>query len=517
MGFAVFSRDWMKDVPVNAVPRREEIVRELSMFASARQEQPLVFSLYPLRNVGKVIVSLSELKSESNSTVIPSSVFVPGVVSHRLTRVTGEGSVYTISPRYIMPRDNSNIASGATTTFWFTLHTPDQVKAGRYFGRVILKGAGGAQVTIPLHVRLFATRLDELDVAAGPWGCTLGIPWINPQDLGDYNREMYRRSLAKMREYGCTTFSGIPTIRISEWKNRQPIIDFRQGDQEMADARAAGFKSVVVNYNGGIGGFNNYEIDEPAMRMAGFTNYIEFLKVVLNAVQNHASAAGWLPVAYNLCDEPIGDAARVSAANAEAWAEAAPKQMITTGATSVEGAKQDDPHMLLARALRVPNLNGHDETSVKAIQTNGGEWAFYNGGSRWTFGTYMFKCAHQYGMKFRLSWHWNVAAGDPYYALDCREDDYCWCAANSNRELIPSIHFDREIRAGIDDYRYMLTLSRLVKAKPNHAGADTARKLIDEKLASFKLGERDHDAKWPADEFQAYQLKLAESIETLSH
>jgi hypothetical protein len=69
----------------------------------------------------------------------------------------------------------------------------------------------------------------------------------------------------------------------------------------------------------------------------------------------------------------------------------------------------------------------------------------------------MFKCAQQYGMKFRLSWHWNACAGDPYYALDCREDDYAWCVTNAQMELIPSIHFDREIRAGIDDYRYMLT------------------------------------------------------------
>ena len=515
-GYVAFARDWMKDVPVNAVPRREEVTREISVFASAGQEQPLVFSLYPLRSVGKVTVTVSDMRSETGSSVIPAAAFRPGVVSHRLTRVTGDGAVYTISPRYIMPRDNSDIALGATTTFWFTLHTPDHVKGGVYQGSITLRSADGHIETIPLRLRLFATKLDELDVAAGPWGSTLGMPWNRPEDLGDYSREMYRKSLAKIREYGCTTFSGIPTIRISEWKDHRPIIDFKQGDQEMADARAAGFKSVVVNYNGGIGGFNNYEIDEPAMRAAGFSNYVEFLRAVLTEVANHAKAADWLPVAYNLCDEPIGDAAVSAAANAKAWAEAAPKDMLTTGATSVEGARADDPHLLLAAALRVPNLNGHDDASIKAIQAKGGSWAFYNGGSRWTFGTYMFKCAHQYDMKFRLSWHWNVAAGDPYYALDCREDDYCWCATNAGHELIPSIHFDREIRAGIDDYRYMLTLSRLLKAKPTHSGAEAARRLLDEKLASFKPGDRDHDTKWPAEEFQQYQLKLAEAIERLS-
>jgi hypothetical protein len=43
----------------------------------------------------------------------------------------------------------------------------------------------------------------------------------------------------------------------------------------------------------------------------------------------------------------------------------------------------------------------------------GPTWAFYNGGNRWTYGVYLYKAAKQFGMKFRLSWHWNAAAGDP--------------------------------------------------------------------------------------------------------
>src|SRR5207249_3064520 len=108
------------------------------------------------------------------------------------------------------------------------------------------------------------------------------------------------------------------------------------------------------------------------------------------------------------------------------------------------------------------------------------------------------------------------AAGDPYYALDSREDDYAWVATNANRELIPAIHFERDIRAGIDDYRYMLTLSRLVREKPHHPAAAAGQRLLTQKLAAFKLGERDHDAKWPISEYRDYRLKLALAIEALA-
>ncbi len=513
-GYVLFCRDWMEEVPVNAVPRREEVRRPVTTFASAGERAPIVFSLYPLRAGGTIAVSVSDLKSQTGA-VVPANAVQLGVVSHRLTRLTSEGTVYTIAPRFVMPRAAAPVKDGTTTTFWLTLRVPDRVWAGEYSGQIRFTFSDGRTDSLPLRVRLFATPLVPLDVAAGPWGSNLPLPWYR-EDLGDYEREMFRKSLEKMREYGCTTFSGIPTLRIRKWSNAAPDIDFEQADREMADARLLGFKRVVVNYNGGIGGFDNYHIDEPAMRAAGFTDYVAFLRAILSAVGAHARLAGWLPVAFNLCDEPQGEDAKDAAANARAWREAAPPEMLTTGATSVESASPDDPHLDLARALRVPNLNGHDDRAIKAIKAAGDSWAFYNGGSRWTFGAYMFKCVQQYGMAFRLSWHWNVAAGDPYYALDCREDDYAWVATNARRELIPSIHFERDIREGIDDYRYMLTLSCLIRARPNHSGAKEANRLLSEKLAAFRLGERDHDAKWPTTEYAAYRLKLAAAIEALS-
>ncbi|MBV9868035.1 MAG: hypothetical protein JO316_21980 [Abitibacteriaceae bacterium] len=512
-GYVPFARDWMDNVYVNSVPRREEVTRNLSVFASAGEEEPIVFSLYPLRDAGAVKVSVSDLVAGANR--ISASAVQMGVVSHRLSRVTMEGTVYTIAPRFIMPRNSATIEKGVTTTFWLTLHTPKNVQAGTYKGQIKLAFANGKTDTIDLNAHLFATPLDELDVPAGPWGSNIDLPWYK-EDLANYNQTMFRKCLAKMREYGCTTFSGIPTLNIRGWNNGKPDIDFTTADREMADAKAAGFKSTVINYNGGIGGFTNYFIDENAMKSAGFARYPDFLRAVLTTIDAHAGQAGWLPVAFNLADEPIKDDVPRAAANAQAWREAAPPSILTTGATSVESSSPNDPHLLLARALKIADLNDHSVAAIKAIHDAGSDWAFYNGGNRWTFGPYMYKCAQQYGMKFRLSWHWNAAAGDPFYALDSREDDYSWAVSDANMELIPNIHFEREIREGIDDYRYMLTLSRLLKQKPNHPAAPAARKLLEDKLASFQLGERNHEAKWPLSEYRSYRLQLAEAIEKLS-
>ena len=133
--------------------------------------------------------------------------------------------------------------------------------------------------------------------------------------------------------------------------------------------------------------------------------------------------------------------------------------------------------------------NLHDEAGVKLLHDAGSDWAFYNGGNRWTYGVYMYKAAKEYGMKFRLSWHWNVVAGDPYYALDCREDDYAWCNSSPDGELIPSVEFER-LREGLDDYRRLLTLARLGREHADAPAGREAQKLIADVLGGFELGER---------------------------
>ncbi|EKD26962.1 MAG: hypothetical protein ACD_79C00953G0001 [uncultured bacterium] len=158
------------------------------------------------------------------------------------------------------------------------------------------------------------------------------------------------------------------------------------------------------------------------------------------------------------------------------------------------------------------NLNLHSEKAISKLQDNGVDWAFYNNGSRWTYGIYMFKAVRNYNMKMRLSWHWNLVAGDPYYPLDCREDDYAWCNSSPDKELIPSLYFEREIREGLDDYRYIYTLWKL--ANLNH-DLD-ALEMITEILDSFTLGETDIYKTFRKDYWKEYRSKMVKEIERLS-
>ena len=166
-------------------------------------------------------------------------------------------------------------------------------------------------------------------------------------------------------------------------------------------------------------------------------------------MQKHAEEQGWVPYFINLGDEPAGDDVVRAAENCEAYRKRSRKgPPYFTFATSFGGSDAATPHARLCKAVEIPNLNGHDEAAIKVLHDAGCQWAFYNGGNRWTFGDYMYKAVKQFGMKFRISWHWNCTAGDPFYALDCREDDYAWCQSSPDGKLIPCLDlFERSARA----------------------------------------------------------------------
>ena len=513
-GYVVFQPDVMRDVFHNDTPFAAERVDVLRGEAFASEYEPVTLGVVPLHDLGKVTIGVSDLKGQAGT--IPSLAIDLGFVSNRISRVTAEGTVYTISPRLIVPGGSADVPEGLTRRFWLTIRTPADARPGLYKGTVAIRPEkAGNMSQIPLEFRVRAGTLDPVDIPAGPFGHRIGIPWYDddPQ-AASFNQQMTTNSLRKLREYSFTSFSGIPTIAYQGFQGGKPVLDFRMADAQMKQARDLGFLAVVT-YGGGISGVDAYYQDKSQMTAAGFQDYAGFLKALYTEVQSHARRSGWIPVYFNIGDEPVGEDVIRSSENAEAYRQAFPKgPPFFTAASSFTGSDRQNPHFRLSKALHVVEWNDHDEASVKLLHQAGGDWAFYNGGNRWTFGTYMYKAAKPFGMKFRLAWHWNAAAGDPYYALDCREDDYAWCTAAPDGRLIPAVEFER-LRKGLDDYRRLLTLARLAARNPDKPAARAARALIDRRLSAFHLGQRDHDVLFPVADWTQFRRQVDDAIEAL--
>jgi hypothetical protein len=503
----------MRDVYDNDTPFGGERASELSAETFAGEQAPVTVSILPLRDLGRGTVAVSALHGASGA--IPATAIDVGYVSYRITRVTPDGAVYTISPRLIQPQNAVDLPRGITRRFWLTVRVPAGTVPGVYSGAVTFAPQKGAPGRVPLRFTVRKGRLDAADIPAGPFGGAIGIPWFaDDADTMAFDNEMTAKSRRALRERGFTMISGIPRIAYRGFANGAPVLDFSAADREMSDAKADGFLTVN-SYGAGVTGLDAYQRDTAKMSAAGFKDYSAFVKAIYTDIERHARENGWLPVYWNLGDEPAGDGLRQAIENAEAYARAFPVgPPLFTAALSLAGRGASDPAFVLARTLGVPALGSFSEREIRLLRQSGGGWAFYNGGNRWTYGVHLYKAAREFGVNFRLAWHWNAAAGDPYYALDCREDDYAWANAGPDGQLVPSVEFAR-IAAGLDDYRELITLERLAAARRGTAAAKAAQRLIAARMAAFHLEDRDHDRLFGVEDWAVFRRQMENAIEEL--
>jgi hypothetical protein len=513
-GAVFFQRDLMKNIFYNDTPFRSETGNPLTGDAFAGETQPLIAGVVPLKDLGHVKVAISDLAGPGGAS-IPASAIDTGYGSYRIIRMGLDGSVYTIEPRWILPKADVDLPKGQTRSFWFTVHTPANAAPGVYNGKVTVTPAAGTPATMPVRFTVRKGTLDATDIPVGPFGGGIRSPWFSEDPAAQrFTEELTDKSLRLLRSRGFTMFSGMPTIPF-DLPNGHPMLHFVVADQQMRMAKNLGFMAVS-SYGAGIGGLDDYHQDLDRMKAAGYTNYTQFVRALYNKIQQHARENDWIPVFWNIGDEPSGDDLKRSIENAESYRAAFPKgpPFFTIPTSLIPGKDASDPNFQLAKTVTVPALGGFDDTGIKALLQQGGDWAFYNDGSRWTYGTHLYKAVKQFNAKFRLAWHWNIVAGDPYYALDSREDDFAWANSAPTGQLVPSIEFAR-IAAGLDDYRALVTAARLAKSKPESPAAKAVEQLIATRMAAFKLQDRDHDALFGLDDWPKFRQRLWDAIEAL--
>ena len=111
--------------------------------------------------------------------------------SNRVTRVSSDGSVYSIQPRLIVPKSEFTIEAGHVRRFWMTVDVPPSSKPGVYRGQVTVRPEHGPASRVAVVFRVYAGQLDPVDISVGPWGHTVDIPWLaGAKDTLAWNESM---------------------------------------------------------------------------------------------------------------------------------------------------------------------------------------------------------------------------------------------------------------------------------------------------------------------------------------
>ena len=204
----------------NAMPRaRGGQPPSCSAFAFGRRAGAGdVFSVYPLRDLGKVTVSVERPDAGRAATIPGVGDRASAYVSYRLSRVTMEGTVYTIAPAArSCRRPPAAMPQGrhATVLADAARRRPTR-KPGVYTRHGHADASrGGTAATCPIAARgCSPAPLDPVDVPAGPWGYTHRPALVRrgpaATTTSDDARASAWRSCASTAS---RRFSGIPTHR----------------------------------------------------------------------------------------------------------------------------------------------------------------------------------------------------------------------------------------------------------------------------------------------------------------
>jgi hypothetical protein len=261
----------------------------------------------------------------------------------------------------------------------------------------------------------------------------------------------------------------------------------------MAEAKRLGFLGLV--------GYGDVFLGENLCERPGAGSVLSgagALGQVADSLESKSRAAGWLPLALIVCDEPVGDGvANLLERLRDLPAMDARRSVQWSVTTSLGRDASADARALVGR-LSLPFLSRFAPEDVRF------PWAFYNDASRETLGLGMFRLRQTTDLRDRLLWTWNANYGNPYFDFDGREGDAAWCSSTADERLRCTVELDRVVDRGLTDYRVALGLKRLLEERKDLSPEQAAqgRGLLDEAASGGAKGD-------------AWTLKAAEFQEKL--
>jgi hypothetical protein len=302
IGYILFSRSPLEYVFPESRPRESEIIDHLAIEVTRNEFEPITFSLYPLRNLGTVKVSITDLKS-AKGFISEDKIKVAYVESVQETVGLLEGKFLNL-PTLIKPGNQVKVEKGKCQRFWLTLRIDDNVLPGGYKGKITISPQYGLETSLPLEVSVAPISLEDVPGLDYFMLMTyefteLAAPWSLEE-----KEKIYKSAcniLKDYKEHGMTTLCfHSPFVLITKedgTPNLEDIFAVLRASKEI------GFKGRIIWYMGHL--IQTSKPKHPGNIM-GFDKGIHLprLKYIVETVSKYAKKHGCPDVIFLPIDEP---------------------------------------------------------------------------------------------------------------------------------------------------------------------------------------------------------------------
>jgi hypothetical protein len=467
-GFMVFSRNYVRVLPENANPTVAERVTELSASACPGEYEPVILVIRALRDLQQVRVSVTDLAGNGD-TISASAIDVRSVRYHpkQGQRRWGRFNEPLMEvPLFLEKRESVSVAADRNQPFWLTVHVPEKALPGTYTGRASVSTDRADPVEVPLTIEVHPFKLDK------PKGMCFGMYTRLRSDPA-----IIRETFADMRAHGMTSIglcgnSGLTMTAedgkiVIDW-NGQSLLE-----KNMKAYVQAAFPEPMVWLMGG-------DIPRFCEKIAPIKTdeFADLYCQVIRQINMYGKQSGWPEIIYQPIDEPFEHADRLERA-----------MRLLRLLKSIPGVRTENDGMngrwenFTDECYHLTDVMAlHDGPTLHRGQLDMNEWwRFYDKsvalGKRIWFYNIDLTAWHPEPIRFMtgfgmwkskahgvIEWAymWPVKPDDPgavYQQPGALLYRFPKAPGESGG---PTIAYEAA-REGVDDYRYLLTLHRLVQ------------------------------------------------------
>jgi hypothetical protein len=227
--FILFQKSYLEKVYPYTEPNPSDYIKAISTEISRNECKPLTFSIRPFRDLGRVQISMAPLRG-AQGTLDADSIRVGAV--GQLTEIVEtkkEGDIvyYRQAPKIIESKDVT-IPQGHTQSYWLTLKVGPDAVPGDYRGTLMIKPQFGHQAEIPIHVKVLPLRLTDTDIQYGMM-MTYAFYELDNHIWTEAERDLIKKRGAEiyndLREHGMTMVYPHSYFYLKYGANGQPVLE----------------------------------------------------------------------------------------------------------------------------------------------------------------------------------------------------------------------------------------------------------------------------------------------------
>ncbi|MDD5706684.1 MAG: hypothetical protein PHR35_12235 [Kiritimatiellae bacterium] len=467
-GYLVSAQPWLRSVYPTYYPARDEIGRVPVCRLAPGEYEPLTLSLTALRAMEGVRVSLAgDLKGPGEATLAATNISV-GIVRTMTRWLTNRepltpGQRFERTPTFIYPNQAFDVPARETSRLWLTAYAPEAQSPGLYEGALTIAPSNAPSSRVSFRIEVLPIELVRPEPTYLMYFSHIFL------DESFRNEPFMHRALADMRAHGMNA-----NFIYAELERQQPdgswTIDLeRPGDPNSLPRQMERLKAA------GMLGQNRPQT-LISMEVARHGQLFNQEKLV-QAVGDLCRQRGWPEMLWYLVDEPGTPQQFELARKLTEIVHRVPGARTTTAVIPKELVDCYD--------VWVPGIPGQmrELRELSALAAKGPKelWSYnctWNGNN--PINDRLYAGYFMWATGVRGNWQWcytdttasriGAAAGTSprltdkmdLGAIACLEDPWYAVYVLPTREAnIPTLGFEAR-REGIDDYRYLQTLSEAV-------------------------------------------------------